>query len=93
MQLGDLLGQFRDVSIAAETVLGFGDIVLIARLRDQASANGQSLGTYAANAVRRYATEASDEEWVTLMGALSAAKDPGTVCMQRAFEFVLKRDQ
>ncbi len=92
MLLGDLLNQFCDEAVATETIMGFADIALIARLRAGASANGQSLGAYTGGAVRRYTAEASDEEWITLMGALSAAKDPGLVLMQRAFEYILKRD-
>jgi hypothetical protein len=89
MLLGDLLGQFTDESIAAETILGLGDLKLIAKLREQAEASGLTLGAYAAGAVRRYAAEATDEEWVTLMGALGRAQDPGAVCLQRAFAYVL----
>jgi predicted HTH transcriptional regulator len=92
MLLGDLLSRLSDESVATETILGFCDIALIANFRERAAANGQSLGAYTGGAVRRYAAEASDEEWVTLMGALSAAKDPGLVLMQRAFEYILKRD-
>lgn len=93
MLLGDLLARFRDESVATETVLGCGDLVLIAGLMEQAALSGQSLGAYAAGAVRRYAADASDEEWVTLMGALGRAEDPGIVCMQRAFDHVLKEDR
>ncbi|HUI13959.1 MAG TPA: hypothetical protein VL048_10885 [Xanthobacteraceae bacterium] len=89
MLLGDLLARFDDDSIAAETVLALDDLALIARLREQAATDGMTLGAYAAVAVRRYAAEASDQEWVTLMGALGRAADPGRVCMQRAFAYVL----
>lgn len=93
MLLGDLLARFRDETIATEIVLGCGDLVLIAGLMEQAQMNGQTLGSYAAGAVRRYAADASDEEWVTLMGALGRAEDPGTVCMWRAFDHVLQEDR
>lgn len=89
MLLGDLLAQFDDDSIAAETVLALDDLPLVARLHAQAAADGMTLGAYAAAAVRRYAATASDQEWVTLMGALGAAADPGRVCLKRAFTFVL----
>lgn len=89
MLLGDLLARFSDESIAAETIVGLGDLALIARLREQAEASGLPLGAYAAGAVRRYAAEASDEEWVTLMGALGRSEDPGAICLQRAFAHVL----
>jgi hypothetical protein len=93
MLLGDLLARFHDENIATETVLGCGDLALIAGLKEQAELNGQTLGSYAAGAVRRYAAGASDEEWVTLMGALGRAEDPGAVCMRRAFDHVLQEDR
>lgn len=89
MLLGDLLARLSDDSIATETVLAFDDLPLLARLRERATAGGMTLGAYAAAAVRRYAEEASDQEWVTLMGALGRARDPGAVCMRRAFAYVL----
>jgi hypothetical protein len=89
MLLGDLLARFTDESIAAETILGLGDLALITRLREEAQANGLTLGAYAAGAMRRYAAEASDEEWVTLMGALGRSQDPGATCLRRAFAHVL----
>jgi hypothetical protein len=84
MLLGDLLSRFTDESIAAETIVGLGDLPLMARLSAQAEAEGLSLGAYAAGAMRRYASEASEEEWVTLMGMLRRAQDPGATCLHRA---------
>ncbi len=84
MLLGDLLSRFTDESIAAETIVGLGDLPLMARLSEQAEASGLSLGAYAAGAMRRYAAEASEEEWVTLMGMLRRAPDPGATCLHRA---------
>jgi hypothetical protein len=90
MLLGDVLSRFTADSVAEETILGIGDLALMARLRAQAEASGLPLGAYAATAVRRYAAEATDEEWITLMGALGRAQDPGAVCLQRAFAHVLQ---
>jgi hypothetical protein len=89
MLLGDLLARFSDESIAVEAVVGLGDLALIARLSERAEADGLTLGAYAASAMQRYAEAASDQEWVTLMGALGRARDPGAVCMQRAFAYAL----
>jgi len=36
--------------------------------------------------VQRYASEASEEEWLTLLGLISRTNDPATVCLQRALE-------
>ena len=89
MLLGDVLASFDDESIAAETIMRLDDLVLAARLRERAEAEGQSLGAFAAGAVRRFAAEASDEEWVGLMGALARAEDPGAACLRYAFGHVL----
>jgi hypothetical protein len=89
MLLGDLLARFDDETVASETILRLGDLTLVARLRGRAEAEGQSLGTFADGAVRRFAAEASDEQWVTLMGALARAEDPGAVCLRHAFSHTL----
>jgi hypothetical protein len=89
MLLGDLLSRFSDESVAAEAIANLGDLPLMARLSEQAEASGLTLGAFAAGAMRRYAAEASEEEWVTLMGSLRRAPDPGTVCLRRAFAHVL----
>jgi hypothetical protein len=92
MLLGDTLARFDDEGTAAETILRLDDLVLVARLTEKAEAEGRSLGEFAANSLRLYATHAPDEEWITLMGALGRAADPGAVCMKRAFAFVLAEE-
>ena len=84
MVLGDLLARFGDESAAAGAVLSLGDLRLVAGLRQRASAHGLGLGAFAALAVRRYAEEASNEEWVTLMGELGRSADPGIAFIRRA---------
>ncbi|HXD44949.1 MAG TPA: hypothetical protein VN655_07415 [Pseudolabrys sp.] len=85
MLLGDVLARFDSPSFAEETVLALGDLNLLARMRAQAEADGESLGEFARNAVQRFAAHASDEDWVSLIGALARADDPGTVCLRHAF--------
>ena len=58
--------------------------------RERAAAEETDLGAYVSQTVRRYANEASDEEWITLMGALNRSPDPGATCLKRAFEHVLR---
>ena len=84
MVLGDFLACFGDESAAAEAVLSLGDLRLVAGLRQRAAAEGLGLGTFAALAVQRYAEEASDEEWVTLMAELGRSADPGLAFIKRA---------
>jgi hypothetical protein len=92
MLLSDILSRLEDDAEAAETLLGLGDLALMARLERAAAERGCALGEFAGAAVRRYAADASDEEWITLMGALGRADDPGAICLKRAFDFVLRQD-
>lgn len=84
MTLGELLAQFEDETVAAETVLRIGDLATIAILRGEADALGLTLGAHAARAMRQYADAASDDEWLTLIGAMNRADDPAIVYMRRA---------
>jgi hypothetical protein len=84
MLLGDLLARFADEGVAAEALLEVGDLTLVASVRDEAQVQGLEVGAFAAGAVRQYAAQASDEEWVALLGAMNRDPDPGIVCFKRA---------
>jgi len=83
MMLGDILQRLDDGE-AAELVLALGDLNLLAALQQRAEAEGLDLAAYARAAVQRYAAGCSDEEWITLMGAIGRADDPGKVLLKRA---------
>ena len=87
MLLGYLLARFEDETVASEAILRVGGLPLMASLRARAEAEGETLGIYAAGLVRRFAAEASDETWITLMGALARAEDPGDVCLRQALNY------
>ena len=89
MLLGDLLAELSDEAAAPEAILRVHDLPMLAAMRRQAAADGVDLPAYVAGTVRRYASEATDEEWITLMGLLNRAPDPGAVCLKRAFEHAL----
>ncbi|MEQ9691565.1 MAG: hypothetical protein RLO48_17710 [Bauldia litoralis] len=89
MLLGDIIARLTDETTAAETILGLGDLGLLADMRRQAEDNGVSLGAYSAWIVRTYADNASSDEWTNLMSALNRSDDPGATCLQRAFGYVL----
>jgi len=88
--LGDLLANLTDETTALEAILGAGDLNLLTAVRERAAAEGVDLGAYVAETVQRYAAEASDEEWITLMGALNRSQDPGATCLKRAFDHSLR---
>jgi hypothetical protein len=88
--LGDFLARLTDETTAVETILDVGDLALLAAVRQQAAADELDLAAYVSQSVRRYTAEASDEEWVTLMGMLNRSPDPGTACLKRVFEYALR---
>ena len=88
--LGDLLASLTDEATALETILSADDLKLLAAAQELAAADGLDLAAFVTQTVQRYTNEASDEEWVTLMGLLNRSQDPGTTCLQRAFEHALR---
>jgi len=83
IMLGDLLASLSDETTALETILSAGDLKLLAEAQELAAADGLDLAAYVTQTVQRYASEASDEEWVTLMGLLNRSQNPGTTCLKR----------
>jgi hypothetical protein len=89
--LGDILARLADETTAVETILGTGDLALLAAVREHAAAEGLDLAACVTQTVQRYAATASDEEWITLMGLLNRSQDPGTICLKRAFAYVMHK--
>jgi hypothetical protein len=87
---GDLLTRLTDETAAVETLLQLGDLALLEMARGKAAAEGLDLAACVTQTVQRYAATASDEEWITLMGMLNRSQDPGSTCLQRAFEHALR---
>ena len=92
MMLGDMMAGLRDDATAVELILGLDDLQLLAGIDACAEAEGVDLADYARQAMQRYAAQASDEEWITLMGIIGRAADPARACLRRAFEFALRHD-
>lgn len=92
MLLGDILKTFSDEPVATEYLLSLGDIPLVARLQQLATAEGETVGEFASAAVQRYASQASDEEWLTLLGLISRTDDPAIVCLRRALAYTVDRN-
>jgi hypothetical protein len=84
--LGDILARLTDDTTAVETILAAGDLTLLTAVKERAAAEGIDLAACVTQTVQRYTHEASDEEWVTLLGLMNRADDPGAVCLKRAFE-------
>lgn len=89
MMLGDVLTRLTDDATAAEIILGVGDLPMLKAMRERAEAEGLDLAAFSRGALQRYAMQASDEEWITMMGLISRSDDPGMTCLKRAFSNAL----
>jgi hypothetical protein len=89
MLLGDIIERLGDESQALEALLGLGDLTLLARVEAAAHAAGSTPGAVASAAVDAFTGSASDEDWVSLIGAMGRTDDPGRACLKTMVEFAL----
>ena len=89
MLLGDLIARFDDETLAAETLLLLKDLTLTARVFDESARQGLTSGEFASRAVQKFATAATDEEWVTAIGQMARTREPGLELLRRALQWSL----
>jgi hypothetical protein len=77
MLLGDVIANFQDPAFAGEAMLALDDLALTARIAAAAVEENVSPGEFAMQAVGQFVNNASDEEWVTLIGLMSKSVNPG----------------
>jgi hypothetical protein len=90
MLLGDMIARFDDESVALQMLMSLDDLALIARVRDACEREDYTLGEFARVAVQRYASSASDEEWVTVLGTMGRTQAPGSELLRRALVWMLE---
>jgi hypothetical protein len=93
MQLGEIIRNFSEEAAANEALVACGDLALLARVGETAGQYEETVGEYAAGAVRRFANLASSEDWLGLMNAIERADDPGSRCLSHMLLWSLKRDE
>jgi hypothetical protein len=89
MMLGDLLAQFEDEAIAARALVAMNDMPLMAGTAAAAADLDITLGEFAVEAVQRFASDANDEAWMSMMTAMARSDDPGSVLLRRALSAAL----
>src|SRR4051812_9626287 len=93
MQLGDIIRSFSEEAPASEALLACNDIVLFVRVGEAAGRYDETVGEYAAGAVRRFANLAVSEDWLGLMNILERTDDPGQGCLAYMVSWSLKQDE
>jgi hypothetical protein len=89
MLLGDVIARFNDEAFAGETLFTLDDLALTARVAALAAENNVSAGEFVRESVGRFANGASDDEWLTLIGQMSRAENPGQVFLRRVLSNAL----
>lgn len=92
MQLGALLTHLSDENDAAAALDALGDLVLLAQIQAMGEQHDETPGEYVANASRRYAAQAGDEDWLALMTAIERADDPARVVLGKMLRWALAQD-
>ena len=93
MLLGDVIARFEDEAFANETLFALDDLALTARVVALAAETSMSTGGFAAQSVGQFVNGASDEEWLTLIGLMSRADNPGQVFLRRVLSNALPHPQ
>jgi hypothetical protein len=93
MLLGDVIAHFEDEAFVSETLFALKDLPLAARVMTLAAESNVSAGEFAAQSVGQFVNAASDEEWLTLVGLMSRAENPGQVFLQRVLSNALLHRQ
>jgi len=92
MQLGTLIDHLSREEDAAVALEALGDIVLFSEVQAVGERYGESPGEYVANAARRFAALASDEDWLSLMSALERSQVPAHATLERMLRWALDAD-
>jgi len=93
MLLGEIIRDFSQEARATEALLSCNDIALLARVGEAANLYEETVGEYAAGAVRRFANLATSEDWLGLMNVIERADDPGINCLTVMMKWSLKQDE
>jgi|GraSoiStandDraft_4_1057263.scaffolds.fasta_scaffold176699_2 hypothetical protein len=83
MLLGDVIASFEDEASTSEALLTLDDLALTAGIVAAAAEQNVTPGELAMQSVGQFVNGASDEEWLTLVGLMSRADNPGQVFLRR----------
>ncbi|MGP9820756.1 hypothetical protein ACTZWW_12140 [Salinarimonas sp. NSM] len=90
MLLGDIIARLDDEVVAMRALVDLGDLPLLAEVEAAASRDGLTPGGFAARAVQAFTASAGDDDWVSLIGTIGRAEDPGGACLKTMLSFALR---
>jgi len=90
MLLGDVIARLEDEVFASETLFALDDLALTTRVLAVAAENHLSAGEFATQSVGQFVNDATDEDWLTLIGLMSRADNPGQIFLRRVLSEALE---
>lgn len=93
MQLGTLMSHLENHAEAGSALMALGNLTLFARVESMGRIHDELPGEYVANASRRFAARAGDEDWLAVMNAVERSKDPGQAVLTLIVNWALARDE
>ena len=92
MLLGTILNTLRDETAAATALMQLGDLVLVAEVDAARAQHDESIGEYVSGATQRFASQASDEDWLALMTSLERTDTPAATCLTTMVKWSIVSD-
>lgn len=92
MLLGTLLKRLGQEADAAEALAALNDIVLLAEVQAMGELHDETPAEYVCGATRRFAADASSEDWLALMTAIERSDDPARTTLDSMLRWSLKQD-
>jgi hypothetical protein len=93
MNLGTLMNRLEREEDGAVALEALGDLTLYAEIAAMGEHHDETPGAYVANASRRFAALAGDEDWQQLMTAMERADAPASAALQRMLRWALTEDR
>jgi hypothetical protein len=82
MTLGDLIARLDDPQTASDALFSTGDIALIARVQNLASAQAEPVGDFLTGMIGVFGSVASADDWMAVVSAANKADPPGGACLR-----------
>lgn len=92
MLLGTILKRLGNEADAAEALEALGDIALLAEVQAMGERHDETPADYVCGATRRFAADASSEDWLALMTAIERSDDPARTTLDRMLRWSLTQD-
>lgn len=93
MHLGTLLTKLRCENDAQLALAALGDSSLFGDIVSVGAAFGETPAQYVASSAARFASRASNEEWLQLMSSLERSADAGNALVSHVVRWALRTDQ